>query len=243
MYGICINLRSTTASYRDSSSQLYHETLPLPTPTTMVGLAGAAMGMNNQDAMDYFKKNEIMVGCRGSNKGMFRDLWNYNKIKGKKNVIKDIIVREYLYDNEIQIYFSSENKEAIDFLKNSMEKPVYAITLGNSDDLACIRKINYYEDIKPIMVKDGLQSTWIFKDCYSKVSVDWDEVSKLPVYKSLQPPLIKRLPTVFSFDKNGVRSGSVYTTMTYLNKHSVLDEEIEVYKFDDDNVPLYSYGN
>jgi len=55
------------------------------------------------------KENAVMVGCNGSSEGRGKDLWNYTFFGG------------------------FEKREVITRLA---ENPVYAITLGNSDEIA-----------------------------------------------------------------------------------------------------------
>ncbi len=81
MKGIIILFHAMTASFRDPNTHLYQETMPMPPPTTIVGICGAALGLEFKDAMEYFKTNEIAVGCRAKSQGFGKDLWNYSKIK------------------------------------------------------------------------------------------------------------------------------------------------------------------
>ena len=57
MNGLMVKLYAKTASFRDPGAQLYHDTMPLPLPSTIVGIAGAALGLSFDDALSFFKKN------------------------------------------------------------------------------------------------------------------------------------------------------------------------------------------
>lgn len=238
--GLCVKLISTTASFRNPSAQLYHETLPLPSPSALVGIAGAAMGLSFEEALTYFRENKILVGCRGNYKGRARDLWNYNKIKSKK-IIKDIIVREFLYQMDITLYYASSDVELIKKFYYSFSNPVFSLTLGNSDDIAKIKNIDIVYNIEKEKSNLNLHETWIYKDCSQAYNFDWDEIKRTSICKSIQPPVMIKLPTNYKFNKNGSREANIYIDATYLNPYTKITSDVEVYSFKDQAVPLYSY--
>lgn len=240
LYGLCVKLVSTTASFRNPNAQLYHETLPLPSPSGLVGIAGAAMGLPFAETLSYFKENKILVGCKGKNIGTARDLWNYNKIKSKE-VIKDIIMREFLYRMNLTLYYASNDKILIEKLYNSFINPVFSLTLGNSDDIAKIINVNMVENVTKKRSLSQLHETWIYQDCSQNYSFDWEEIRKIPVCKSIQPPIVRKLPTNYKFNKNGSREAIDYVDVTYLNPYTCINTDVEVYLFKNQVVSLYPY--
>lgn len=130
---LLITLRSRLASFRDPETQNYHRTLPLPPPSTCIGLAGAALGLNGPDAQNFFTEGEWQLGVSGASGGSFRDLWKYDDFKDGS-----IIWREYLYDNEFQLVFSHADEDQLCELEAAFRRPVYALTCGNSDNVCLI---------------------------------------------------------------------------------------------------------
>ena len=76
MKGLKVRMYAITASFRDPNTHLYQESLFAPPPTTIIGLSGAALGIKFQDALSYFKNNNISVGCTIKSDGIGKDLWN-----------------------------------------------------------------------------------------------------------------------------------------------------------------------
>ncbi|QUI23977.1 CRISPR-associated protein Cas5 [Vallitalea pronyensis] len=235
-----VKLEASTASYREPYAQLYHETLPLPTPTTLVGIAGAALGLNMQDALSLFKEHRILVGTIGTHDGTAKDLWQYNKVKQGGKVDKDIIIREFLYHVSITVYYASEDETIIYRLKDAFHDPVYAITLGSSDDLARIKDINKMDQIKESRSK-SVKYTWVYHIYRSNMTLDWDYINQVPLSETIQPPVIKNIPVNFTFDKDGARKAEEHINIAYMNPYTLLDEEIMVREFGNDLVPMYRY--
>lgn len=50
-----IEIRSVTASFRNPEFQNFHKSFRLPPPTTLIGLAGAALGLSPKSAQDFLK--------------------------------------------------------------------------------------------------------------------------------------------------------------------------------------------
>lgn len=130
---LLLTLRSRLASFRDPETQNYHRTLPLPPPSTCIGIAGAALGLNGPDAQAFFTANEWEIGISGTSGGMFRDLWKYDNFD-----TGSIIWREYLYENEFRIVFGHPEAARLAQLEAAFRRPVYALTCGNSDNVCLI---------------------------------------------------------------------------------------------------------
>ncbi|CDG36820.1 CRISPR-associated protein Cas5 [Acetivibrio thermocellus] len=229
MYGLIVTLYAKTASFRDPGAQLYHETMPLPPPSTITGIAGAALGLSFEDALAFMKENAVMVGCNGSSEGRGKDLWNYTKIKSGE-ITNAIIIRNFLADLKVEIFFACEKREVITRLADAFENPVYAITLGNSDEIAKICSIEIFEEIS-CEKKKILTNTWLPGDYSRKLKVDWEKVKKAKISLTLKPPIVKKLPCDFEFDANGVRKAVKYLDITFMGDNHILETEAEVLVF------------
>jgi CRISPR-associated protein Cas5t len=126
-----IEVRTVTASFRNPEFQNFHKSFRLPPPTTLMGLAGAALGLSPKAAQDFFDANPFRVGVRGRSEGMMRDLWKYDTLPGRS-----VITREMFANSCYYIAFGSHNDGLVHQLKSAFENPVFALTMGSSDSLA-----------------------------------------------------------------------------------------------------------
>jgi CRISPR-associated protein Cas5t len=133
---LVVEIACQSCSFRIPEFQNFHKTYELPPPTTIIGLAGAAMGLSPKASQEFFKKG-FEFGICGRFKGKSNDLWKYQKLKGKE-FISDILTREVLFENRFVIVFGNENQGILTELQMAFENPRYALTLGNSDGLAKI---------------------------------------------------------------------------------------------------------
>jgi len=239
MHGLIVTLFAKTASFRDPGTQLYHETLPLPTPTSIVGIAGAALGISFEKALCFMKSNNIMVGCNGRSEGKGKDLWNYFKIKSGDNT-HAIVIRNFLYNLKVDLFFASKEKYAIEKLYNAFKNPVYAITLGNSDEIA---RIDSIEIVEILGTKSGkiLSNIWLPGDYSRKMKFDWERVRNTKLNISIKPPIVKKLPIDFEYDSNGARKGSKYMDITFIADNHVLETEAELLVFGDKCAPVIGF--
>ena len=157
---LVIELVCQSCSFRNPEFQNFHKTFELPPPTTIIGIAGAALGLSPKASQDFFAKG-FEFGVSGRHKGKANDLWKYQKLKGKE-FISDILTREVLFENHFVIVFGTENLAKIEELKLAFENPFYALTLGNSDGLAKVRRISILtestecEELKECLVEGNL---------------------------------------------------------------------------------------
>jgi CRISPR-associated protein Cas5t len=208
MFVFSIDAVSETASFRVPETQTFHQTLPLPPKTTIIGMIGAALGKDLPAAHAFASENKILVGVYGKHRGLMRDLWNYRKLTGKeKNYTSDqiknrihysILIREYLCFNVFMIILASEKEDALKELKSAFLSPVYALTAGNSDDLLKICKVSEISQQKSEMI-NRFEYTSIPEDISKsyKHAVDF---SKVPITQTVFTPQVFLLPTRFEFD-------------------------------------------
>src|SRR5208337_2072441 len=141
-----------TASFRLPETHTFHQTLPLPPKTTIIGMVGAAKGLGLEASHKFAEDHNIQIGVLGNHRGIMRDLWNYRKLTGKEKNYTDedikkrkhfsILIREYLFHCELTLFFGADSSEILSALRESFRFPVYALTIGNSDDLFKILTIS-----------------------------------------------------------------------------------------------------
>lgn len=240
MKGIIVSLYAMTTSFRDPNTHLYQETILAPPPSTIVGFSGAALGLGFKDALTYFKKNKISVGCIIKNQGFGKDLWNYSKIKGKE-VIKSILSREFLYDVNFDIFFTCEKQNIIEELYEAFNNPYFALTLGNSDEIVKISRIEICDNVGLKEVID-VKDTWIGGNFINDFELDWDKVKTLPIKSTIKPPIVKNLPIDFRFNNNDEREATRFSKFTFLGDVHLLKKPIIVHLFKEKHVPLFTFN-
>lgn len=118
---------------------------PVPSYSNIVGLISCCIGR-------YINKDETLIGFTYVFKGKGRDIETTTRLmldsKGilKKNPEKGIVIREFHVNPKLDIYLSNIE------LKQYFEKPSGVPTLGRSQDIAWITKI---EEIELEKVDDG----------------------------------------------------------------------------------------
>ena len=179
MQGLMIILYAETASFRDPNTHLYQETLPAPSPTNIVGMVGAALGISFKESLEFFKNNRIGIGYSANREGFGKDLWSYSKIKSGK-VGADILIREFFFGINAELFLACEDRVLINQLQNAFKDPSYALTLGNSDELVKIISTEIIEDIV-FCEEDKIVNTWIVGNHIRDFKLDWDYIKSTPI--------------------------------------------------------------
>ncbi|MBL7798057.1 MAG: CRISPR-associated protein Cas5 [Saprospiraceae bacterium] len=131
-----VELRAMTATFRNPEFQNFHKTLHLPPPTTLVGLAGAALGKSPKAAQEYFERDQWHLGIWGTSEGYAKDLWKYRTLDSNPEKASSIVLREILFDNHWLAVFGCEKEDNVGELLEAFQRPVFALTMGSSDSLA-----------------------------------------------------------------------------------------------------------
>ena len=78
-----IKVTAPLASFRRPLDHNYQRTLPLPPPTTLLGLAGAALGLSEEELwLKPSPLRDLSVAALALQKpGIARDMWTVMKIK------------------------------------------------------------------------------------------------------------------------------------------------------------------
>jgi CRISPR-associated protein Cas5t len=217
---------AVTASFRVPESHTFQQTLPLPPPTTLTGLIGAAMGFDFEDAMSFRRQNSIFFGVIGSHKGEMKDLWKYNKIKSGE-ALKDVLIREYLTDFSLIIAIASKDRTDITEVRNCICNPKYALTLGNSDDLFKIKHIGTVVDAEEDQALT-FENTILAGDQTLDYEPNFD-LRNTPITYRVMAPQVVLLPTAFNFkgEERRVRERKLFT---FVGSPIKLKKPLPIYK-------------
>lgn len=196
-----------TASFRLPETHTFHQTLPLPPKITIIGMIGAAKGLGLEDSHKFVEESNVLIGVSGNHMGIMKDLWNYRKITGKEKNYTDediknrkhysVLIREYLFHCNLSLFFGAEKKEALSALRDAFKSPVYALTIGNSDDLFKILAVTDIFEAEKTECRH-FENTVLpgeFSAAY-KPAID---LKSAPVTQTITAPQVYLLPTRFYF--------------------------------------------
>lgn len=196
----CLEIATQTASFRNPEFQNFHKTLDLPPPTTLIGFAGAALGLTPKMAQQYFEDSRFVAGVAGYHLGRTTDTWKY------RNQTKDmhlydpliegsVIKREQLVQSRFFLVFGSADSGRLSELIKAVQYPQFALTLGNSDSIALVKKV--YEDI-PASKSKAIQECLVPGDVVGEVLRKASGLPEFSIYYTSEP-IAYDLPTRFSY--------------------------------------------
>lgn len=242
MNNLIIEFKCQTASFRNPNFQNFHKSLELPPPTTIIGLAGAALGLTPLQSQEFFEDSSFKFGISGVYKGKCSDTWKYNKgIRDMRlydpGLDGSIIQKEYLINTTFLIAFSSENEGAIENLKEAFENPVYALTMGNSDSLAFVKNIE---------IKAESADSEVIENCFIQGNVLNDVMSlaekgKLEFSVYSNETLTYDLPIRFDYENDyGKRTISKIETYSLIKEKMKLNFKVHGLRYREQFIPLFS---
>lgn len=241
MKSFCVEISTQTASFRNPEFQNFHKTLDLPPPTTIIGLAGAALGLSPNMAQDFFDNASFKVGITGFNKGRTTDTWKYNKRTSGMHMYDplldgSVIKRELLIDNQFILSFSSDNEEAIDRLFSAFENPVFALTMGNSDSLAKVKKMG--TDVS-FTRQSNLKNCLVAGDVVGEVFRNASENLTFSIYQTTEP-ITYDLPTRFNYSSDyGKRTVADVATFSFISHEMQLNYDVEGILYENLFIPVF----
>lgn len=232
MYNFVLEIHTQSSTFRNPEFENFHKTFMLPPPTTIIGIAGAALNLSPKASQDYFDIRNIFLGVSGTSEGYAKDLWKYNTFDGKGSIIK----KEILFFNKFFIAFASEQEDTIDELEKAFENPGYALTLGNSDSLA---KIKIHKNAEKEKAKE-IENALLEGDILKEVIENTDNGLVFSIYNSSEP-FIYNLPTKFFYESDyGKRKVITRKTFSFIGKKMILNVEKEGLKVANQFIPLFN---
>ncbi|WP_020602098.1 CRISPR-associated protein Cas5 [Spirosoma spitsbergense] len=229
-----VELKSITASFRNPEFQNFHKSFPLPPPTALIGLAGAALGLSPRMAQTFVDTHQIRAGVSGKGEGLARDLWKYRQTDQDKS----IVLRELYVNTHYRLVFGSNDHAAVEQLKQAFDSPVYALTLGQSDSLAKVVKTTLTDAIV-----DGqtLENTLVVGDIVPAILEQVLYGGTFALSLSSADPIAYQLPTRFTYKSDyGMRSVSQRNLFSFVGPRVTFqNKSFPGVQVDDVFVPLF----
>ncbi|WP_367391831.1 CRISPR-associated protein Cas5 [Lewinella sp. LCG006] len=231
-----VELYSQTATFRNPEFQNYHKTFALPPPTTLVGLAGAAMGLSPNAAQDFFSSSSFQMGIYGQHQGKTTDLWKYDAFKNRS-----IVLREILIGNHFVLVYGSEEEEKVELLATGFAAPVYALTMGSSDSLAKV--IHCEVGQAPIVKSTTVAYCLLAGDIIKEVMQNASAHPEFSIYATTDPIALD-VPTHFQYESDyGARSVSQRQLLSFIGREMELNVKKEGIQYQDKFIPLFDYNS
>ncbi|MEW6771606.1 MAG: CRISPR-associated protein Cas5 [Bacillota bacterium] len=212
-----VKVAAQVASFRRPLDHNYQRTLLLPPPTTLLGLAGAALGLSDRELWDTHSPVwELRLSALALQKpGIARDMWTVMKIKNNKIAERSPYFRELLFFVRYVLLYGGPRK-LLEDLRAAFADPVYPLSLGREDELITIEEIGLAEAVPGMARFRGTIIPGDFRQLHFR----------LPLRPAVrfEPPVVEILPLGFTLDEKGLRQPVASVPLTFLS----LDLEIEL---------------
>lgn len=214
---LVVRVRAVVGSFRRPLDHNYQRTLPMPPPTTLLGIAGAALGLSDRE---LWAPDSPIGGLKVSvwmdgEPGRARDMWTVLKIKGGKIAERSPYFRELLFFTQYTLVYGGD-KGLLKRLQDSFVDPAYPLSLGREDELALVEET-------------ALDEAEPGEPCFqgTVLALDIRQVSGIrPVLLPgavLEPPLVENLPLRFTVDSKGIRNPKDLVPLSFLSPGTELE--------------------
>jgi len=206
---LVVEVKGLSCSFRPPLDHNYQRTLPFPPPTTILGLAGAALGLSEAELWDpkgFLRGLRVSVLTK-SEPGWAKDTWTLMKIAGRKiKIERSPYLRELLFFPTYTLVFGSD-PELLRDLREALLDPCYALSLGREDELIVVTATELVE----VHPGEPFFSGTVLPLDIAKTEA---RVRGLPAGRT-KPPLTARLPLAFTV-KGGIRHPTRTKEFTFI---------------------------
>ncbi|WP_290596143.1 MULTISPECIES: CRISPR-associated protein Cas5 [unclassified Archaeoglobus] len=226
MHGLYFEVTSDFGHFRNPFTLSFFETFLAPPRTTILGLVGAALGLDESETIKLGDKLKVGVKILEI-KGFAREIvttFNY-KVKPPE---RTPIMREILVNPTYRVYLGSEDKDLLKSIIEALKKPKYSLYMGISEFLARVTKISKLQKFDGVMEKRF--------GCIVPINGEYKVRVELDVGKSYFPPKICK--TVYSYEitKKGRNPKKFINLLMFLGYDVELEKPIKAYKTEENEV-------
>ena len=222
---VIVEAAAPWASWRPPEALTYHRTLPLPPYTALVGILGAALGLDLPGAYRYVAAGGLRLGVGGWHGGQARDLWKFQKLElaaAGAGPATDVLLREHWVDSRLVLLVEAPDGDAAEAVADAYRRPAYPLTAGPSDALMLAVAVRV-EDAEP-RATDRLAHAMICREIGPTYKLN-DDLADIPLGRIVRAPSVERLPTGFAFGVDGSRRQLGREPVTFVADPIVLDAE------------------
>lgn len=207
---LVVRVWAPVASFRRPLDHNYQRTLPMPPPTTLLGIAGAALGLLDRElwgADGLARKLRISVWI-DSEPGRARDMWTVLKIKSGKIAERSPYFRELLFFTRYTLLYGGE-EALLRQLEEALRDPAYPLSLGREDELMLVEEA---------ILAEAQEGEPRFRG--TVVPGDIRQMSNIrPILEPgavFEPPVVETLPLRFTVDTKGIRHPEHTVPLSFL---------------------------
>ncbi|GIX07686.1 MAG: hypothetical protein KatS3mg115_2089 [Candidatus Poribacteria bacterium] len=214
---LIVTVQGPVASFRRPLDHNYQRTFPMPPPTTLKGIAGAALGLSDRELWrpkSPVHRLRVSVWME-STPGRARDLWTVLKVAGSTIKARSPYFRELLFFTRYTLLYGGE-RALLEELERAFWDPAYPLSLGREDELLWVEGVRLVE-AQP--GKPRFRGTLLPGDVRPSARL----VSLEPGV-TFEPPIVETLPLAFAVDARGVRRPEASMPVSFLS----LGVELEV---------------
>lgn len=210
MPAVRVMCTGVTNGFRTALSQSVHDTLPLPTPTHLIGLLGAAAGISRRDIVSLYRR--VKVGVIGTYVSTYEDLTRVIKYKGKQQ-ISSLLIRENLFNTNFKIWYIPSSLEDLDFVYSSFRNPRYALSLGRDDEMIRI------DSVEKVQLKE--EPLGHLRNTVVPFSLN-PSIDKITDEKEFMAPLVSiPLPRAFTIRDDLRRTPVDFSNYTFIEGYTI----------------------
>ena len=200
--------------FRSPLSQSVQDTLPLPTPTQLIGLYGAAAGISRAGIKEVYKK--LKVGIVGTHTTTFQDLTRIIKYASGGRIKKSIslLMRENLFNSSFMIWYIPTSDISVSDIKSAFKNPAYALSLGRDDEIIRIDEI---KEVKLRYADKGV----LIQNTVVPFTLDPSMETVVESEERMIPLSPIPLPRSFNVDDKFVRTPQEMTQFTFIEGYKI----------------------
>ncbi len=229
-----IEINTQSSTFRNPEFQNFHKTLFLPPPTTLIGIAGAGLGLSPKRIQCFFETGIWKLGVWGRSEGIAKDLWKYETLDIKKP--KSIIHKEILHSNQFILIYGTDSQTAINKISEAFLNPVYALTLGNSDSLAKVCNVQIIEET---CSKNILQNCLVDGDIIKEVIENTSNNLEFSIYNT-SDQITYDLPVKFYYESDyGIRNIIKRKKLSFIGKKMKLNLKKQGVIYKNEFIPVF----
>jgi len=207
---VAVQVRAPVASFRRPLDHNYQRTLPMPPPTTLLGIAGAALGLSDRElwAPESPTRTLKVSVWMEEEPGRARDMWTVLKIKSGKIAERSPYFRELLFFVRYTLVYGGDEK-LLRRLEAAFRDPAYPLSLGREDGLALVEEVTLAEAAAG---EPRFRGTVLPGDIRQMPGIR-------PILQEgavFEPPMVEKLPLGFTVDGKGVRHPERPVSLSFL---------------------------